>query len=91
MIKLLAFILPGKTVSDRTRRIIECVMGIFCLCLYLALIVGVIMVLQDGLITKTVGRYMRLISQILLLLPVALGIAVWVIRRFKNRNSASRS
>lgn len=81
--------LKGKMISERTRNTIKMVTGIIGMLCFLAILVGLIMLLQDGAMTKAAGKYTVLIALTLLLLPMAVGGIVWVIRRCLKREDAS--
>lgn len=84
-IKIIQLIFPDKTISERTRNTIKMVTGIIGMLCFVALLVGLILLFQDGSMTKTAGRYTILIALIVLLLPMATGAIVWVVRYFCNK------
>lgn len=88
-IKIIRLIVPEKIISERTRNTIKMVTGIIGMLCFLAILVGLIMLLQDGAMTKAAGKYTVLIALTLLLLPMAVGGIVWVIRRCLKREDAS--
>lgn len=88
-IKIIRLIFPEKMISERTRNTIKMVTGIIGMLCFLAILVGLIMLLQDGAMTKAAGKYTVLIALCLLLLPMAVGGIVWVIRRCLKREDAS--
>ena len=88
-IKIIRLIVPEKMISERTRNTIKMVTGIIGMLCFLAILVGLIMLLQDGAMTKAAGKYTVLIALTLLLLPMAVGGIVWVIRRCLKREDAS--
>ena len=88
-IKIIRLIFPEKMISERTRNTIKMVTGIIGMLCFLAILVGLIMLLQDGAMTRTAGKYTVLIALTLLLLPMAVGGIVWVIRRCLKREDAS--
>ena len=88
-IKIIRLIFPEKMISERTRNTIKMVTGIIGMLCFLAILVGLIMLLQDGAMTRTAGKYTVLIALTLLLLPMVLGAIVWGIRRFFNKGGSS--
>lgn len=88
-IKIIQLIVPEKTFSERTRKTVKTVTGIIGMLCFLAILVGLIMLLQDGTMTKTAGKYTVLIALTLSLLPMVLGAIVWGTRRFLNKGGTS--
>lgn len=88
-LKIIQLIFPEKTISERTRKTIKTVTGLIGMLCFLAILVGLIMLLQDGAMTKTVGKYTVLIALALLLLPMVVGGIVWVLRRCLKREDVS--
>ena len=86
-IKIMQLIFPGETISERTRKTVKLVTGIIGMLCFLALFVGLIMLFQDGSMTKKAGLYTISIALIVLLLPMALGAIVWVIRNICNKKN----
>ena len=86
-IKIIQMVFPEKSISERTRKTIKALTGIIGMLCFLAILVGLIMLLQDGSMTKTVGGYTILIALILLLLPMVFGVIVWGIRRLVKRKT----
>lgn len=83
--KIIQLIFPESTISERTRNTIKLVTGIIGMLCFFAVLVGLIMLFQDGSMTKKAGGYTILIALIVLLLPMVLGAIVWCIRRLTKR------
>ena len=79
---------PKKRISDRTRHIIECVTGLVALLLWLVLITGFALAIQDDPMLKRIGINTAYISLGLILLPVVLSIPMCIIRCIKKKKNA---
>lgn len=78
-IKLMQLIVPHKTVSDETKEYLKKVVTIIAALLAIVLIIGLIFLVQDDVLLKTIGQYMTYIPLAVIVLQVLLGIVVKVI------------
>lgn len=82
-IKLMHLIVPNKTVSKKSKRIMKGIAATFAALLAVALLIGFILFVQDDPSIKTIGRYMTYISLALMVLQIAAGIVVKIGNHFK--------
>ena len=86
-VNLILLVLPSRLHSERNIRIISNAMTVVEIALYVALLVGVIMLFQNGALTRRIGRYLTAISLVLLLLPIVLWGIVSLIQDIKIKKS----
>lgn len=83
-IKLMQLIVPDKTVSEKTKKIIKNIATAFAVLLLVILIIGFILLVQEDPFIKTIGKYMTYISLPIMALQVFAGILVKIIGLFKK-------
>lgn len=83
-IKLMLLIVPNKTVSEKTKRVIKNTATTIAALLGVILIVGLILLVQDDPSIKTIGRYMTYIPLTIMVLQITLGIIVKIVCHYKK-------
>ena len=83
-IKLMQLIVPNKTISKKAKRIIKGIAATIAALLVVFLIIGLVLLVQDDLFIKTVGKYMTYISLAMIVLQIAVGIVVKIVSHFKK-------
>ncbi len=78
-IKLMQWIVPNKTVSDKTKKYLKKVVTTVAALLAIVLIIGLIFLVQEDALLKTIGQYMTYIPLSIIVLQVLLGIVLKVI------------
>ena len=75
-IKLMQLIVPNKTVSDETKEHLKKVVTTVAVLLAIVLILGLIFLVQEDVLLKTIGKYMTYIPLAIIVLQVLLGIVL---------------
>ena len=83
-IKLMQFIVPDKKVSEKTKKTIRNIATTFAVLLAVVLIIGFILLVQEDLFVKNIGKYMTYIPLSIMVLQILLGIIVKIVDRFKK-------
>lgn len=83
-IKLMQLIVPDKIISEKTKKTIKNVVTTFAVLLALALIIGVLFLIQDDPVIKNIGKYLTYIPLGIIALQVSVGILVMIIGRLKS-------
>ena len=83
-IKLMQFIVPDKKVSEKTKKTIRNIATTFAVLLAIVLIIGFILLVQEDLFVKNIGKYMTYIPLSIIVLQILLGIIVKIVDRFKK-------
>ncbi|MBQ7089022.1 MAG: hypothetical protein IJN04_05195 [Clostridia bacterium] len=78
-IKLMQLIVPNKTVSDKTKKYLKKVVTKVSALLAIVLIIGLIFLVQEDALLKTIGQCMTYIPLSIIVLQVLLGIVLKVI------------
>ncbi len=83
-IKLMQLIVPDKEVSEKTKKTIRNIATTFAVLLAVVLIIGFILLVQEDLFVKNIGKYMTYIPLSIMVLQILLGIIVKIVDRFKK-------
>ena len=83
-IKLMQLIVPDKKVSEKTKKTIRNIATTFSVLLAVVLIIGFILLVQEDLFVKNIGKYMTYIPLSIMVLQILLGIIVKIVDRFKK-------
>ena len=83
-IKLMQLIVPDKKVSEKTKKSIRNIATTFAVLLAVVLIIGFILLVQEDLFVKNIGKYMTYIPLSIMVLQILLGIIVKIVDRFKK-------
>ena len=83
-IKLMQLIVPDKKVSEKTKKTIRNIATTFAVLLAVVLIIGFILLVQEDLFVKNIGKYMTYIPLSIMVLQILLGIIVKIVDRFKK-------
>ena len=83
-LKLMQLIVPNKAVSEKVKRTIRIAATTVAVLLGVALIFGLIFLIQDDPTISITGKYMTHISLTLMLLQIAVGIIMKVVSHFKK-------
>ncbi len=83
-IKLMQLIVPNKKVSEKTKKTIRNIATTFAVLLAVVLIIGFILLVQEDLFVKNIGKYMTYIPLSIMVLQILLGIIVKIVDRFKK-------
>ena len=83
-IKLMKLIVPDKKVSEKTKKTIRNIATTFAVLLAVVLIIGFILLVQEDLFVKNIGKYMTYIPLSIMVLQILLGIIVKIVDRFKK-------
>lgn len=83
-IKLMQLIVPQKSISEKTKKVIKNSVSAIAGVLAFVLIIGIILFLQAEPTVKTVGRYMTFIPLSIMALQIILGIVVRIIEHFRK-------
>ena len=83
-IKLMQLIVPDKKVSEKTKKTIRNIATTFAVLLAVVLIIGFILLVQEDLFIKNIGKYMTYIPLSTMVLQVLLGIIVKIVDHFKK-------
>lgn len=78
-IKLMQLIVPNKTVSDKTKEYLKKVVTTIAALLAIVLIIGLVFLVQEDVLLKTIGKYMTYIPLAIIVLQVLLGIVMKVV------------
>ena len=73
-IKLMQLIVPEKNISNKTKNTIKKIITATSAILFIFLIIGAILWVQNDIIIKNIGKYMTLIPLTLIVLEILLGI-----------------
>lgn len=82
-IRLMTLIIPDKQITEKTKNRLKRCIKVFAAILGIALIVGLIFLIQDDLVIKNIGKYMILISLSIIGLQIFLGMIVKIITRVR--------
>ena len=83
-IKLMQLIVPDKKVSEKTKKTIRNIATTFAVLIAVVLIIGFILLVQEDLFVKNIGKYMTYIPLSIMVLQILLGIIVKIVDRFKK-------
>ena len=83
-IKFMQLIVPDKKVSEKTKKTIRNIATTFAVLLAVVLIIGFILLVQEDLFVKNIGKYMTYIPLSIMVLQILLGIIVKIVDRFKK-------
>ena len=83
-IKLMQLIVPDKTVSETAKKKIKNIATTVAALLAVALIIGVILILQQDPLIKNIGKYMTFISLAVMALQVLAGIVIKIVTHIKK-------
>ncbi len=83
-IKVMQLVVPNKTVSKKAKRIIKYIATTVAVLLSVALIIGLILLMQDDPFIKNIGKYMTYIPLILMVLQITVGIMLKIVEHFKK-------
>lgn len=83
-IKLMQLIVPDKKVSEKTKKTIRNIATTFSVLIAVVLIIGFILLVQEDLFVKNIGKYMTYIPLSIMVLQILLGIIVKIVDRFKK-------
>lgn len=83
-IKLMQLIVPNKTVSEKTKRIIKKSAITIAALLAIVLIIGIVLFLQEDPSIKNVGKYTTYVSLAIIVLQIVIGVFVRIIGCFKK-------
>lgn len=86
-IKLMSLIVPAHMVSEKTKNRIGIVVKVYAVILMVAIVIGLILLLQNDLYIKNIGRYCIFISLILSGIQVVLGMISKIIIIFVERKN----
>lgn len=84
-IKLMQLIVPNKTISERTKKIIKNAVTTIAAILGVILIVGLILFVQNDPLIKGIGRYMTYIPVAIIFIQITLGIVAKIINHFRKQ------
>ena len=82
--KLMQLIIPHKTVTDKAKKAIKTIVTTAAALWLIVLIVGAILLVQDDLSVKEIGKYMTYIPLTVIALQILLGIIMKIINRIKR-------
>ena len=83
-IMLMQLIVPDKKVSEKAKKTIRNIATTFAVLLAVVLIIGFILLVQEDLFVKNIGKYMTYIPLSIMVLQILLGIIVKIVDRFKK-------
>ncbi|MBQ9964285.1 MAG: hypothetical protein IJP14_04110 [Clostridia bacterium] len=83
-LKLMQLIVPDKVLSEKAKKIAKRAATVIAALLFIILIIGMILYVQEDPAVKTVGNYMTYIPLSLIGLQIVLGIIVRIISHFKK-------
>lgn len=89
-LKLMNLIVPKKTFSQKTEKIVKNVATIFGVILALTLIIGLFLLIPNEENVKTTGKYMVFISLFLIVLQILLGIIASTVSFFQKKKRKGR-
>lgn len=83
-LQLMLLIVPNKTVTDRTKKVIRNVAMTVAAVLAVTLIIGLIFMFQNDPLIQSIGRYMVNIPLMIMALQITLGLAARIIAHFRK-------
>lgn len=83
-INLMRLIVPNKTFSQKTKRVIKNTVTTIASLLLVILIIGLILLIQDDPFIKIIGKYMTYISLTIIVLQIAAGIIMKIANHLKK-------
>ena len=83
-VKLMTLIVPDKTISDTAKVKIKIAVKAVAGILAIVLIIGLILLLQEDSLIKTIGKYMTFIPLTIIILQIVSGIIFKTINHFKK-------
>lgn len=84
-LKLVLLILPERRISELTRRIVKTVAVIVMFCLFLVLLIGLSLLVQQDPDIQQIGSNMIRISLFVMAGQILFGILAWIIRCCKKQ------
>lgn len=75
-IKLVTLVVPDHTLSEKTLATVKTIITMLFSILMIALIIGLLMVIQDDLFIKNIGWYLTYIPLTIIGVQIVLGISV---------------
>ena len=84
---LMQWIIPKKSISDRTRVVLKIFVYIFTALLFAIMFFGIFAIISDDEYTKSIGRYMLYIPLAISLVQIVFGVII----RIVSRKIASKS
>lgn len=85
-IKLMQLIVPDKVISEKTKKTIKDTVTTIAALLFITLIIGVILLLQDDPAIKIIGKYMTFIPLSIIVLQIIAGLIIKIITNHKNKS-----
>lgn len=82
--KLMQWIVPEKTISEKATNTIKNVVTTFSALLAISLLIGCLFLIQDDPFIKNIGKYMTNIPLAIIAIQVLLGILMKIFRHYKK-------
>ena len=84
-LKLASLFVPNKVVSPKTKNKIQNIVTTISLLLTLTLFIGLVFLLPDEPLFRTIGRYMTFIPLTILGVQVLLGVVIVVVKAIRQK------
>ena len=85
-LKLMQLIVPEKSISEKSKRVIKNTIKVIACLLFLTVLVGLVFLTETHTVLHTVGQYMTFIPLGIIALEIVLGIVFKIISHRKNNN-----